>query len=146
MLFSYFGFSPSRSSFSLPPASPCFVLFRREWRAAFCGGGGAGSLVRVPVALGAGIGVAVQGECAQGGGAGAGVGSWARAAVVAARWLSEGFLVLGVWVAGRSQETIMYGSLVWNERWRSREKNKTNTTSVYDTDVSDYARDSRPNA
>ena len=30
--------------------------------------------------------------------------------------------------AGRSQETIMYGSLVWNERWRSREKNKTNKT------------------
>ena len=64
--------------------------------AAFCGVDGAGFLVRVPVALGAGIGVAVQGECAQG--AGAGVGSWARAAAVAARWLSEGVLVLGVWV------------------------------------------------
>ena len=31
---------------------------------------------------------AANNECAQG--AGAGVGSWARAAVVAARWLSEG--------------------------------------------------------
>ena len=49
-----------------------------------------GFLVRVPVALGAGIGVAVQGKREQGGGAGAEVGSWARAAVVVARWLREG--------------------------------------------------------
>ena len=93
MLFSYFGFSPSRSSFSSPPASPFFVF------------GENGGILR-------GRRCWVLGACAcrawgwhrrgDAGRARAGrwrwreVGSWARAALVVARWLREGgFFGLG---------------------------------------------------